>query len=66
MALYIAKHSLGMVQEMSNHKYVIRVDDKIIWEGLDLQSRIKEILRKYSKKKISVEWVPTKEDILIV
>jgi hypothetical protein len=51
---------------MSNHKYVIKVDGKIIWEGLDLQSHIKDILRKYSKKKISVAWIPTKEDILIV
>ena len=51
---------------MPNHKYVVKVDDDVIWEGLDLQSKFQEILTKFPNRKISVTWAPTKEDILIV
>ena len=51
---------------MPNHIYVIKVDDDVIWEGLDLQSKFQEILKKFPNNRISVSWVPTKEDILIV
>ena len=51
---------------MPNHKYVIKVDDDAVWEGLDLQTKFKEILKKFPNRKISVNWVPTREDILIV
>ena len=51
---------------MPNHKYIIKVDDDMIWEGLDLQSKFQEIMNKFPNRKISVSWVPTKEDILIV
>ena len=51
---------------MSNHKYVVKVDDKVVWEGLALPDNIRKIIKKHTNKKISVAWVPTKEDILIV
>ena len=51
---------------MPNHKYVIKVDGKIKWEGLDIANKFKELQKKYPNKKVSMSWVPTKEEILIV
>ena len=51
---------------MANHKYIIKVDGNVIWEGLDLPRKFRDISRKFPHRKISVAWVPTKEDILIV
>ena len=37
---------------MANHKYVIRVDGKIVWEGLNVE----EVFRKIKKENPEKEW----------
>jgi len=51
---------------MPNHKYIIKIDGKVGWEGLDIVQKFREFQQKYPNKKISMAWVPTKEEILIV
>lgn len=55
-----------MVCIMPNHKYVIKVEGKIVWEGLDIVNKLKEYSKKYPDKKVSMAWVPTKEEVLVV
>jgi len=51
---------------MPNHKYIIKINGKVAWEGLDISTKFREFQKKYPNKKISMSWVPTKEDLLIV
>ena len=52
---------------MANHKYVVKVDGEVVWEGLDLERKVRELRKRYPDGKISIAWVPTEEeDILIV
>jgi hypothetical protein len=51
---------------MPNHKYVIKIDDKIEWEGLDIVNKFRELQQRYPDRKLSIAWVPTKEEVLIV
>ena len=51
---------------MPNHKYIIKINGKVAWEGLDIATKFRELQKKYPNKKISISWIPTKEDLLIV
>ena len=51
---------------MTNHKYVIRVDGKVIWEGLNVEEVFRKIKGENPEKKVAVAWIPTKEEILVV
>ena len=42
----------GLDVAMANHKYVIRVDGKIVWEGLNVE----EVFRKIKKENPEKEW----------
>ena len=50
---------------MSEYKYVIKVDDKIIWEGQYPKEKLKETIEKNKGKEISVAWVDLSGDVLI-
>jgi len=60
------KHIAQYVIIMPNHKYVIKINGKVAWEGLDITTKFRELQKKYPNKKISMSWIPTKEDLLIV
>jgi len=51
---------------MANHKYVIRINGKVIWEGLNVEEVFRKIKRKNPEKRVAVAWVPTKEEILVL
>ncbi|MFQ6128212.1 MAG: hypothetical protein ACE5QW_04850 [Thermoplasmata archaeon] len=44
---------------MASYGYVLKVDGRVVWEGLDLQSKLEEVLKEYSAKRILVAWMPT-------
>lgn len=45
-------------------EYVIKVDKKVVWRGLNPTKKFDEIKRKNPKKRVSVAW-KTKEDVLV-
>jgi hypothetical protein len=51
---------------MPNHKYVIRIDGKIVWEGLNVEEVVRKIKRDNPDKRVALAWIPTKEEILVV
>jgi hypothetical protein len=51
---------------MPNHKYVIRIDGKIVWEGLNVEEVFRKIKRDNPDKRVALAWIPTKEEILVV
>ena len=55
-----------MVIAMTNHKYVIKVEGKIVWEGLNVEEIFPKIKRENPEKKVALAWIPTKEEILVV
>jgi hypothetical protein len=51
---------------MANHKYVIKVDAKIVWEGLNVEEAFRKFKRENPEKRVALAWIPTKEEILVV
>ena len=64
--IIIMKYITHCVMLMPNHKYIIKINGKVAWEGLDIATKFREFQKKYPNKKISMSWIPTKEDLLIV
>ncbi len=44
--------------------YVIKVDNKEVWHGLNPKKKFEEIKRKNRGKRVSISW-RTKEDVLV-
>jgi len=51
---------------MANHKYVIRVDGKVVWEGLNVEEVFRKIKRENPEKRVALAWIPTKEESVVV
>ena len=51
---------------MANHRYVIRVDGKIVWEGLNVEEVFRKIKKENPEKRVALAWIPTREEILVV
>ena len=53
---------------MANHKYVLRVDGKVVWEGEgpDLVKNYDRICRENPGRQISVEWVRLDDADMII
>ncbi len=50
---------------MVEFKYVVKIDGKKIWEGLNLKAALADIIKKYPKAQVSVAWVDLSGDVLI-
>lgn len=49
---------------MKKFGYVIKVEDKVVWKGMNPKKKFEEIKKKYKGKKVSIAW-RTKEDVLV-
>jgi len=45
-------------------EYVIRVDDKDVWRGMNPKRKFEELKRKNPGKRVSIAW-ETHEDVLV-
>ncbi len=50
---------------MPEYKYVIKVDDNVVWEGLHPKEKLREVMEKNKNKEISVVWIDLSGDVLI-
>jgi hypothetical protein len=48
----------------ARYEYVILVDGKEFWHGLNPQTKFEELNRKYPKKEVALAW-RTKADVLV-
>ena len=53
------------IRIMPDYKYLIRVDDKVVWEGLHPKDELKKVMEKNRGKEISIVWVDLSGDVLI-
>ena len=51
---------------VASYKYVLRMDGKVVWEGLDPTEKIREIEERYPNAKIGIEWVRLDDDDLLI
>lgn len=63
---YLYYQNLFLIGEVMKKKweYVIKVDDKIVWRGMNPKEKFKEIKKKNPNKKVSIAWL-THEDVLV-
>ena len=53
-------------EPVASYKYVLEVNGKVVWEGLDLSRKIKEIEEKDPDAKIAIRWVRLDEDDILL